>query len=336
MSETLQAPFPWFGGKSRAAALIWERLGDVPNYVEPFAGSLAVLLGRPHAPGIETVNDLDGFIANFWRAMAHDPEQLAIYAAWPVNENDLTARHAWLVGQRESLTRRLEGDPDYFDAKIAGYWVWGISCWIGSGWCSGQGPWRSIGGEMVDTRKLPHLSGAQGVNRKLPHLSGDKGGIPRQIPNIGNGGKGYLGPTAPPVMDWFLALGERTRKIRVCCGDWNRVLGPTPTHLLGLTGIVLDPPYDGFEEWYSAGQRSVFGDVWDWAMANGDNPLLRIALCGYDAGQKTPEGWVKVNWVGPKGYSNTANRHREVIWFSPACLNPAESLPLFAGLEAAT
>jgi site-specific DNA-adenine methylase len=43
----MKAPFPWFGGKSRAAHLVWERFGNVPNYVEPFAGSLAVLLSRP-------------------------------------------------------------------------------------------------------------------------------------------------------------------------------------------------------------------------------------------------------------------------------------------------
>lgn len=43
----LKAPFPWFGGKSRVAHIVWERFGDVPNYVEPFAGSLAVLLRRP-------------------------------------------------------------------------------------------------------------------------------------------------------------------------------------------------------------------------------------------------------------------------------------------------
>ena len=29
----LRAPFPWFGGKSRAAELIWSRLGEVSNYV---------------------------------------------------------------------------------------------------------------------------------------------------------------------------------------------------------------------------------------------------------------------------------------------------------------
>lgn len=38
----LKAPFPWFGGKSRVAPLIWARFGEVRNYVEPFAGSLAV------------------------------------------------------------------------------------------------------------------------------------------------------------------------------------------------------------------------------------------------------------------------------------------------------
>lgn len=35
----LRAPFPWFGGKRRVASLVWERFGNVPNYVEPFAGS---------------------------------------------------------------------------------------------------------------------------------------------------------------------------------------------------------------------------------------------------------------------------------------------------------
>jgi hypothetical protein len=38
-----KAPFPWFGGKSQAAPLVWSLLGDVPHYVEPFYGSGAVL-----------------------------------------------------------------------------------------------------------------------------------------------------------------------------------------------------------------------------------------------------------------------------------------------------
>jgi site-specific DNA-adenine methylase len=42
--NTMQAPFPWFGGKRKVASEVWAALGDVDNYVEPFAGSLAVLL----------------------------------------------------------------------------------------------------------------------------------------------------------------------------------------------------------------------------------------------------------------------------------------------------
>jgi DNA adenine methylase len=142
---TLRAPFPYFGGKLAIARLVWARFGDVPNYVEPFAGSLAVLLARPDAHSwwerIETVNDLDGMIANYWRAVQHDAAAVARWADWPVNENDLHARHAWLLGQRERIVIRLEGDPDWHDAKVAGWWLWGICAWIGSGWCAGAGPW---------------------------------------------------------------------------------------------------------------------------------------------------------------------------------------------------
>ena len=70
---SLSAPFVYFGGKSRVAPEILQRLGDVASYVVPFAGSLAVLLARPHKPQTETVNDIDGHISNFWRAIKHAP-----------------------------------------------------------------------------------------------------------------------------------------------------------------------------------------------------------------------------------------------------------------------
>lgn len=41
----LKAPFPYFGGKRVVAPEVWRRFGDTPNYVEPFFGSGAVLLG---------------------------------------------------------------------------------------------------------------------------------------------------------------------------------------------------------------------------------------------------------------------------------------------------
>ena len=120
----LTAPFPWFGGKSRAASAVWEAIGEVTNYVEPFAGSLAVLLSSPRIHQVETVNDKDGYLANFWRAVQGDPEEVARHADWPVNEVDLEARHGWLVSRMETLRKALES-PDYYDAKAAGWWVWG-------------------------------------------------------------------------------------------------------------------------------------------------------------------------------------------------------------------
>ena len=311
----LQAPFPWFGGKSRAAGLIWPRFGDVVNYVEPFFGSGAVLLARPDGwTGSETINDKDGFVANFWRAVAHDPEAVATAADWPVNENDQHARHVWLVGQRETLTARLEGDPEYFDAKIAGWWVWGICCWIGGGWCSGDGPWQ-----VDDSGQLVHLGNAgQGVHRQLVHL-GDAGqGVHRKRVHLGQG-------------EWFAALSDRLRRVRVCCGDWERVCGPTPTVKLGLTGVLLDPPYadtaDRTSDIYACDSLSVAHDAREWAIAHGDDPLLRIALCGYDGEHELP-GWTRVVWKAHGGYGGQGNgagrenASRETIWFSPSCVRP--------------
>ena len=62
--KPLKSPFPWFGGKSKVAKIVWDRFGEVPNYVEPFFGSGAVLLNRPHKAGTESINDLDCMVAN--------------------------------------------------------------------------------------------------------------------------------------------------------------------------------------------------------------------------------------------------------------------------------
>lgn len=231
-----KAPFPYFGGKSTIASEVWQRFGnDIRNYVEPFFGSGAVLLNRPDwspdATYLETVNDKSGFLANFWRSVRDDPEQVAYHADWPTNENDLHARHIWLVNQADSLSDRLEGDPDYYDAKIAGWWVWGAACWIGGGWCSGRGPWQSVDGKMTNTGDA-----GRGVKRQRIHL-GDAGqGVNRQRIHLGNAGSGEQGLYA-----WMESLSERLRRVRVCCGDWSRVCGPTPTYKIGLTGVFLDP-----------------------------------------------------------------------------------------------
>jgi site-specific DNA-adenine methylase len=333
IASFVQPPFPWFGGKSRAADLIWSRLGNVANYIEPFAGSLAVMLARPTPPQTETVNDADRYIANFWRAVQHDPEAVAVAADWPVNETDLESRHLWLITEGKTQLAALMATPDGYCPKIAGWWAWGQCAWIGSGWCSGEGPWRVDGGQWL-------RNAGQGVNRQIPHLSNAGQGVNRKLPHLSNAGQGVWQRHRENLISYFGALADRLRYVRVCCGDWTRVLTPSVTFRHGLTGIVLDPPYGIGEVDYSAGGNKGTGiadAAREWAIANGDNPDLRIALCGYEGQHDMPDDWAVERWTAAGGYSSTAagdtegkaNRHRETVWFSPNCVNPSKGTTLF-------
>lgn len=71
-----QPPFTYFGGKTRLADKIVALFPAHRHYVEPFAGSLAVLLAKPRSR-METVNDIDGEIMAFWRVLRDQPEELA-------------------------------------------------------------------------------------------------------------------------------------------------------------------------------------------------------------------------------------------------------------------
>jgi hypothetical protein len=301
---TLQAPFPWFGGKSRVADIVWERFGRVANYVEPFAGSLAVLLAAPRVPTCETVNDADGFLCNFWRAVTAEPDAVASHADWPVNENDLHARHAVIAEMRADFTRRLEGDPEYYDAKIAGWWVWGICCWINGGFGVLQGPWCRVDGKLIKS------DAGRGVIRQRVHLGSSGQGVKRQRVHLG---------------EWFGALSERLRRVRVCCGDWSRVLGPSPTTKLGTTAVFLDPPYGDVRapDLYGEDSLTIAADVAAWCAEHGSDPDLRIALCGYEGEHDLPD-WTKHSWdTGSASFGNTSG-HRERIWFSPSCQGPRQ------------
>ena len=67
--KVIKSPYSYFGSKKKVVNDIWARFGNVENYIEPFAGSLSVLLGNPNIPKMETCYDLDCFIPNFWRAV---------------------------------------------------------------------------------------------------------------------------------------------------------------------------------------------------------------------------------------------------------------------------
>lgn len=383
MSKLLSA-FPYFGSKRQAAATAWEAFGDPPNYCEPFGGSAAVLLARPHIGKVETVNDMNCWIINFMRGVAADPEQVAHYAAWPVSEIDMQARHDFL-NAHVSLVEQCREDPEFYDAKFAGWWVWGQSIWIGSGWCdhghrnagTRQRPQLSTGNGINRRIKLPRLQGASdgttkrpdvgvGIFRKdlhqsqrkrpdlqgggakgkpragagifraqlnrLPHLAGPNNGGKQRGDGSGVGyGRGiFASGRREDLLGYFQQLADRFQRVRFTCGDFARILTPAVTVSHGLTAVFLDAPYDAqrtrgiyaHDDAEDASRRAR-----EWALEHGDDPKLRIALCGYELEHAPymPPSWRKHSWKANGGYGNRSGRKnenskQERIWFSPYCL----------------
>ena len=73
--QAVKPPFAYYGGKTTLAPTIASLLPAHEHYVEPFAGSLAVLLAKKPSRA-ETVNDLDGDLVTFWRVLRDQPEEL--------------------------------------------------------------------------------------------------------------------------------------------------------------------------------------------------------------------------------------------------------------------
>lgn len=323
ISDTMRAPFPWFGGKRRAAPLIWQALGDPAGYVEPFAGSAAVLLARPgtSAAGwrrVETLNDADGWLVNAWRAIRSRPAEVAEHAGGPVTEIDYHARLAWLQERRgDDLVSWLEGDPETCDPKAAGWWLYVCACGIGNPF--DPGPWRVVDGHLTRT------NARKGIKRGVPHL-GDAGkGIKRELPHLGNAGKG--------INRELHRLAARLQRVRITCGDWQRVTSPSVVRAGaggdGSRAVFLDPPYATSGDLYHATSRSVTQEVEDWCIqAPGD---LRIVLCGYDTDHDAllAHGWTKQQGKATNGgYSGGTSGHRERLWLSPACISLVQGVLL--------
>jgi len=317
----MKAPFPYFGGKSQVASRVWTLFGpDIRNYVEPFSGSLAVLLERPTpVNGSETVNDWSCHLVNAWRAIRADPAGLAELMISPVAEVNTEAQHAWLMRRADELRNAL-GDPGYSDLTLAAYWIKGANEWIGSGWAGGEGPWswtKANGWAKGVNRKLPHLGDAgTGVNRKLPHL-GDAGkGVNRQLPHLGDAGKGEFQQRVDWLTDWLEALQDRLCWVRIACGDFERVLGDSCTIKHGLTAVFLDPPYSDTEYVYGT-KVPVATRVNQWCSQNANNPKLRIILAGRGT-EHDSLGWATESWSARRGYSDTDLRGTEKLWLSPS------------------
>lgn len=132
----MKPPFAYYGGKTNLASVIAGLLPEHTHYVEPFAGSLAVLLAKPPSK-METVNDLDGDVMAFWRTLRDRPDDLArVCSLTPHSRAELAAarrdddqpdeleqaRRVWVMlsQARTGTTRRSTGWRHHGDAANSG------------------------------------------------------------------------------------------------------------------------------------------------------------------------------------------------------------------------
>lgn len=122
MTTPTSLPFAYNGKKTNAAKQIWELLGDPKHYIEPFAGSCAVLLSRPHdyTQRYETINDYDAYLTNLLRAIKLDPEKLFEHVdATPANRIECAALRKEAHTEEENLRELIEADRTYCDVDTA-------------------------------------------------------------------------------------------------------------------------------------------------------------------------------------------------------------------------
>lgn len=294
--ECFKAPFPYFGGKGRIAAQVWKYLGNPDHYLEPFFGSGAVLLQRPDWTPKMTETVND-----------KDGFICNVWRSIQFSPEKTAKVCDWPINHADLMVRkaRLIREENYLLENLVKDDKWhdvelaGYWIWAASCW---------IG---------------DGLNR------------PGQIPNLGNKGEGVHKTTAK-IYDWFERLSNRLRRVRVVCGDWNRICGGNwQATYWKNAGFFFDPPYghgDGKRSKvvYNQDSLDISQDVIKWCLKNGDNKKYRIVLAGYEGEHNELEnhGWKKICWKAQGGYANIKrktdskvvgkeNAKLERLWVSP-------------------
>ena len=304
MTEFVAPPFAWFGGKRKALDAVWSFLGDCHSYSDPFGGSCVVPLNAPPSVRRVVVGDVNGHIVNAWRAMAYDPDAVADALDQPVFHLDLRARAGVLRRSAEGLATMLGEDPDFYDARLAGWWIWAIRHSFDRG--------ESL----------------------TPHDTRD------MIPRSPHGPR----PSRADLRAEIRAIHDRVRHWYVLARPWATVVGSATllglTQMSGPCGLLLDPPYDGVSRLrhkvYASDGHDVAGDVRRWlttpdpisGIAPWDHPRLRIVYCGYDgdfADSELPNArkveWARTGKIFARGQTPGDKATRsETLWASPACV----------------
>lgn len=295
----MKSLFSYYGGKSKVAKDVWDRFGKVNYYFEPFFGSGAMLWGCPYPLDSIIINDWDGYICNFWRAVKNDPK--GVLKATNIISHELEKvslfNHLGII--RNEFWEKIRTDYFFYDVEVAGQWWW-LHC-------------MTIG----------EIAFGEENDRNKGRLKIEKGKSPQdRIKNLNE-------------IYHFLS----SSKVRITCRDWKEMFpknGLNSWGRIGEFGVFLDPPYsekaNRADKLYSVESKNLHDEVLEFCLGNSKFPKVRIAVCGYkeEYQELLKEGWNQMAWKGHGGYSRIMgeekqgmkNRFKEVIYFSPSCKKP--------------
>jgi DNA adenine methylase len=97
--------FGWYGGKFSHLNWLLPLLPYTHHYCEPFGGSAAVLINRRPSP-VETYNDIDGEVANFFRVLRDQTDELIkVIALTPFSREEFAVAIAKATDELPNLER---------------------------------------------------------------------------------------------------------------------------------------------------------------------------------------------------------------------------------------
>jgi len=263
-----------------------------------------------------------------------------------------------LLKRISNLEKGLQADPLWHDPLIAAWWVWGQCAWIAGDWCSESKQRSELDFEarraVRQCRKAEANACGAVLSGRLPLTDDCSGVFFKQLSpgsdtgiNAANKGKRpycqhHLGvhtcsktkckkgvqARRDTLAAWFVELQACLRHVIVCCGSWERVVTP---YVLGDTScaVLLDPPYKthGKACYGRYHDDTMSRRVKEWAVANGENPKLRIALCEFEGVFDMPKDWSCYRWEDAKVASKTGKNDagRERVWCSPG-IRPLDRL----------
>lgn len=152
----MRTPLTYYGGKHLLAGQIVSLIPAHRVYLEPFAGGAAVLFAKQRAER-ETLNDLDGTIMRFWRALRDRPDDLAAaVAGTPYGRREWRDSRAHDVEDDVEAARRLlvEIDQSFSRSRAS----WSVPC-IGDG----RGRWQPGSWENLPPKLLKAVQRLRGV-----------------------------------------------------------------------------------------------------------------------------------------------------------------------------